>query len=173
MNANQFVAPTGYVELDNDCEFSIDRKSTRSRESVDPKTDLAFYFNTYIIPKYGLDNINVNNVASFMKDLEMNWTKISPDMKDKVMNIMVDDILNKNGQFKSDLLKKLNVASLSETTNNLSTFGGNISRFGSTPSASGIMDNKKTILIVVAVAVVLYFVFKNNKSSTMMFGRLS
>ena len=49
MNANQFVAPSGYVELDNDCEFSIDRKSTRSRESVDPKTDLAFYFNTYII----------------------------------------------------------------------------------------------------------------------------
>ena len=61
MNANQFVAPSGYIELDNDCEFSLDRKSTRSRESVDPKTDLAFYFNTYIVPKYGLDNINVNN----------------------------------------------------------------------------------------------------------------
>ena len=72
MNANQFVAPSGYIELDNDCEFALDRKSTRSRESVDPKTDLAFYFSTYIIPKYGLDNINVNNVASFMKDLEMN-----------------------------------------------------------------------------------------------------
>ena len=67
-----YVSPTGYVDLDNDCQYSIDIKSTRSRESVDPKTDLAFYFNTYIEPKYGLGNINVNNCASFMKDLEMN-----------------------------------------------------------------------------------------------------
>ena len=58
---NQFVSPTGYIDLDNDCQYSIDVKSTRSRESVDPKTDLAFYFNTYIEPKYGLGNINVNN----------------------------------------------------------------------------------------------------------------
>ena len=106
---SQFVAPTGYVDLDNDCEFSIDLKSTRSRESVNPKEDLAFYFNTYIVPKYGLNNINISNVASFMKDLEMNWTKLSPDMKDKVMNIMVDDILNKDTFFRSALLQKLNI----------------------------------------------------------------
>ena len=82
-----FVSPTGYVELDNDCEYSIDRKSTRSRESVNPTEDLAFYFNTYIVPKYGLNNINVSNCASFMKDLEMNWSKLTPVLKDKVLNI--------------------------------------------------------------------------------------
>jgi hypothetical protein len=107
MSTNTFVAPTGYVDLDNDCEYSIDRKSTRSREEVNPKEDLAFYFDTYIIPKYGLNNINVSNVASFMKDLEMNWTKLDPDMKGQVMNIMVDGILSKNSSFKEDLLAKL------------------------------------------------------------------
>ena len=104
-----FVSPTGYIDLDNDCQYSIDRKSTRSREEVDPKTDLAFYFDTYIVPKYGLNNINVNNVASFMKDLEMNWTKIDPELKPTVLDIMVDGILAKNSSFKSDLLNKLGV----------------------------------------------------------------
>jgi hypothetical protein len=104
-----FVAPTGYVDLDNDCNYSIDLKSTRSRESIDPKTDLAFYFDTYIVPKYGLNNINVNNVASFMKDLEMNWTKIDPELKPKILDIMVDGILAKNSSFKVDLLNKLGI----------------------------------------------------------------
>ena len=89
-----YVSGTGSIELDNDCQYSIDLRSTRSRESVVPKDDLAFYFNTYIEPKYGLGNINVSNVASFMKDLEMNWTKLTPDLKDKVLNIMVDNIKN-------------------------------------------------------------------------------
>ena len=39
-----FVSPTGYIDLDNDCNYSIDLKSTRSREYVNPKEDLAFYF---------------------------------------------------------------------------------------------------------------------------------
>ena len=107
MSNNTFVAPTGYVELDNDCEYSIDRKSTRSREDVVPKEDLAFYFDTYIVPKYGLNNINISNVASFMKELEMNWTKLDPVMKGQVLDIMVDGILSKNSSFKEDLLTKL------------------------------------------------------------------
>jgi len=107
---NNFVAPTGYVDLDNDCEYSIDRKSTRSREEVNPKEDLAFYFKTYIVPKYGLNNINVSNVASFMKDLEMNWTKLDAGMKDQVLNIMVDDIFaSGNYDFKNSFLAKLGV----------------------------------------------------------------
>ena len=105
-----FVAPTGYVELDNDCQYSIDVKSTRSRESVDPKTDLAFYFNTYIEPKYGLGNINVSNCASFMKDLEMNWTKLDQNLKNKVMDIMVDYIfVSGNFEFKKAFLAKLGI----------------------------------------------------------------
>jgi len=169
MNSNQFVAPSGYIELDNDCEFSIDRKSTRSRESVDPKTDLAFYFNTYIIPKYGLENINVSNVASFMKDLEMNWTKIPPNMRTKVMDIMVDGILNKDSLFKSDLLQKLNIPTFSQTPiSSPSPSMFSLSRFGSSTGIS-----QKTIIIIIVVAVVLYFLFKNNKSNTVTFGRLS
>jgi hypothetical protein len=100
-----FVAPTGFVEVD---DFNLDQRKTRSREMIDPNTDLSFYFDTYLVPKYGLNNINVNNVASFMKDLEMNWTKIDPEMKPKVLDIMVDGILSKNTSFKNDLLMKLN-----------------------------------------------------------------
>lgn len=103
-----FVSPTGYVDLDNDC-YSIDSKSTRSREEVNPKEDLAFYFQTYLVPKYGLDNINVSNVATFMKELEMNWSKLTPDLKDKVLDIMVDNILSENYDFKNSLMAKLNI----------------------------------------------------------------
>jgi len=106
---SNFVSPTGYIDLDNDCEYSIDRKSTRSREDVDPKTDLSFYWNTYLVPKYGLNNINVNNVASFMKELEMNWTKLTPDLQNKVMDIMVDSIFSTNNSFRTALLEKLNI----------------------------------------------------------------
>jgi hypothetical protein len=102
-----FVSPTGYVDLDNDCAYSIDLKSTRSREYVNPKDDLAFYFQTYISPKYGLENLNVSNVASFMKDLEMNWSKLTPDLKNNVLDIMVDGIFNVNYNFKQNLLAKL------------------------------------------------------------------
>ena len=162
MSSQQFIAPSGYVELDNDCDFSLDRKSTRSRESVDPKTDLAFYFNTYVVPKYGLNNINVNNVASFMKDLEMNWTKIPPDMKEKVMDIMVDNILNNDGQFRSDLLDKLKISAVQpakEPVLNKSSFGSSVST--------------QNIVIAVVVIVILYFIFNGSKPKAVFFGRLS
>jgi hypothetical protein len=106
--SSSFVSPVGYVDLDNDCDYALNVKTTRGRESVVPKEDLAFYFQTYIIPKYGLGNINVSNVASFMKDLEMNWTKLDQDLKNNVLDIMVDGILSKDSAFKSDLLNKLN-----------------------------------------------------------------
>ena len=125
-----FVSPTGYVDLDNDC-YSIDSKSTRSREEVNPKEDLAFYFQTYLVPKYGLDNINVSNVATFMKELEMNWSKLTPDLKDKVLDIMVDNILSENYDFKNSLMAKLNIkpstdpspASFSKSSFGKSNFG--------------------------------------------------
>ena len=156
---SQFIAPTGYVDLDNDCEFSIDRKSTRSRESVNPKEDLAFYFNTYIVPKYGLNNINISNVASFMKDLEMNWTKLSPDMKNKVMDIMVDGILNKESYFKNALLQKLNISLPSTPVSNIvpSGFTNIFSK-----STFGNISNDN-ILIIVCVLVIAVFFFCNKK----------
>jgi hypothetical protein len=104
-----FVSPTGYVELNNDI-YAIDNKSTRGREQVNPKEDLAFYFQTYLVPKYGLNNLNVTNVASFMKELEMNWSKMTPGLKDNVMDIMVDNILVTGGyDFKNRLLSKLGI----------------------------------------------------------------
>jgi len=106
--SNSFVSPVGYVDLDNDCEYALNVKSTRGRESVLPKEDLAFYFQTYIIPKYGLGNINVNNVAAFMKDLEMNWSKLDQSLKTNVLDTLVDGILSKDSAFKTDLLSKLN-----------------------------------------------------------------
>jgi hypothetical protein len=122
-----YVAPTGYVDLDNDCQFAIDVKSTRSRESID-KTDLPFYFNNYLEPKYGLGNININNCASFMKDLEMNWTKLDNNMKNKVLDIMVDYIFaSGNFDFKKNLLAKMGIEQQAPQpigqVQNKSTFG--------------------------------------------------
>ena len=171
---SQFVAPTGYVDIDNDCEFSIDLKSTRSRESVNPKDDLAFYFNTYIIPKYGLNNINVSNVASFMKELEMNWTKLSPDARNQVMDIMVDGILNKDSDFKTSLIQKMGiqqniqqnpiqVSAPTQSSTGKSNFGK--STFGKLSS------NKKIIITILIVVVIGYYLYKKKKVST--YGRLS
>ena len=118
----KFVSPTGYLDIDNDCEYSIDKKSTRSREYVSSKEDLAFYFDTYLTPKYGLANINVNNTASFMKELEMNWSKLTPELKDKVLDIMVDNILPENYDFKTSLLAKLGVQQQQPTSSEPSSF---------------------------------------------------
>jgi len=159
----QFIAPTGYVDLDNDCEYSIDRKSTRSREEVNPKEDLAFYFNTYIVPKYALNNINVSNVASFMKELEMNWTKLSPDLRSKVMDIMVDSILNKNSDFKTELLNKLGVSPQMPIPTQVIP-GPVVSTFGkSVKSTFGQTDSNRNLIIIAIIVVIIYFIFKYKK----------
>ena len=146
---SNFIAPTGYVELDNDCQYSIDRKSTRSRESVNPD-DIAFYFNTYLVPKYGLNNLNVSNVASFMKDLEMNWTKLTPDLKDRVMDIMVDNILSTGDyNFKNSLLSKLNINVPIVST----PVSAGTSFFGSDEASNGLLYAS---LFLVVLAVALY-----------------
>ena len=172
-----FVAPTGYIELDNDCQYSIDLKSTRSRESVDPKEDLAFYFQTYIIPKYGLNDINVNNCASFMKDLEMNWTKLTPDLKDKVLDIMVDGIFttDSNYDFKNKFLSKLGakieLAPASPTQSTVSPTTGSPetgkSGFGSkskkSKSTFGNVSKSNMVYIVsvtIMIALIIFFAVK-------------
>lgn len=179
--STNFISPTGSVELDNDCTYSIDKRNVRSRETVVPSEDLAFYFKEYIEPKYGLGNINVSNVASFMKDLEMNWTKLTPELKDKVLNIMVDSIFNNpksDYDFKSNLLKKLNIPVnnppstfkntpvLSQT--NFGNASSNQSNLESTfkKSSFGNTDNNINIVMVIAVlciAVLLFIFIKNEK----------
>jgi hypothetical protein len=147
----QFVGPTGYVDLDNDCAYSIDLKSTRSREYIDPKEDLAFYFNTYITPKYGLENLNVSNVASFMKDLEMNWSKLTPSLKDKVLSIIVDGIFPNNYDFKNSFLSKLAPETIQEQPV--------INEPVYSKSSFGNMGDNSTMIIVGVIVVVLLILY--------------
>jgi hypothetical protein len=145
-----FVSPTGYVDLDNDCAYSIDLKSTRSREYVDPKEDLSFYFQTYITPKYGLENLNVNNVASFMKDLEMNWSKLTPDLKDKVLDIMVDGIFPQNYDFKNSLLSRMPVPP-PPAVQGRPNFTKSKSNFGSSDNTTHIVIAAVILLLALAL----------------------
>jgi ABC-type transport system involved in multi-copper enzyme maturation permease subunit len=178
MNTN-FISPTGTIELDNNCTYSIDKRNGRSRETVVPSEDLAFYFKEYIEPKYGLGNINVSNVASFMKDLEMNWTKLTPELKEKVVNIMADSIFNNpksDYDFRSSLLKKLNIPSTPSTPStfkniNQSNFVKNNLEPGISKSSFGTPESKNSnnsnnIYIVMAIAVLciaaLLFIFMKN-----------
>ena len=105
-----FISPTGFIDQDKDCTYSLNGSNIRSREYIDPKTDLAFYFKNYLVPKYGLHNLHVNNCAGFMKDLEINWSKLDTDTKSKVLDILVDGILSNNYDFKSELLAKLEIS---------------------------------------------------------------
>lgn len=113
----RFISPTGFidqnVESDNIySEYSLNFSNTKSREKIDPKTDLSFYYNNYISPKYGLHNINVSNCVGFMKDLEINWSNLDDGTKSKILDVLVDGIMfnNKaNIDFKMDLLNKLNI----------------------------------------------------------------
>ena len=154
-----FVSPTGYVELDNQT-YSIDSKTTRSREYVDPKEDLAFYFQTYLVPKYGLSDINVNNCASFMKELEMNWTKLTPDLKDKVLDILVDGIFTNDTSydFKNRFLSKLGVNSLTKPTKSISktNFLGK-SNFGSTSS-------NLIALAIILIGIIIFVLMKKQNN---------
>ena len=161
MNSASFVSNVGNIELDNDCQYSLERRSTRNREDVVPKEDLAFYFQQYIQPKYGLGNINVNNVASFMKDLEMNWSKLTPDLKDKVMNILVDSILTNNYDFKSVLMKKLNIPEQPATATSTSTSAPSVNKssFG-----SGSDNTNNTFVVVFAIFAFVVLIVLLNKT---------
>ena len=171
-----YVSPVGYIELDNE-PYSLDYKTTRSREITVPKEDLAFYFETYVVPKYGLGNLNVNNVASFMKDLEMNWTKLDSTLKGNVLDILADGILNKDTAFKTDLLNKLNSGSVSSSVPSsvpvsvpqVSTFKSK-SKFNDTlcqksKSTFGLSSNYIVIGVVVVVAILLFLYFKGGNKS--------
>ena len=154
---SKFVSPTGYVDIDNDCDYSIDLKSTRSRESVNPKEDLAFYFQTYLVPKYGLNNLNVNNCASFMKELEMNWTKLTPELKDRVLDILVDGIFTNDSSydFKTKFKNKLGIM------DQPSSVGSVTSKFGKSNFGKSDYNNLFIALAVVLSGIVIFMLMKN------------
>ena len=127
----------------------------RSANKVNPQEDLAFYFNTYIEPKYGLGNINVNNCASFMKELEMNWTKLTPELKDRVLDILVDGIFTNESDFKNKFINKLGVTSppsdTGPVTNKINTSFFGKSNFGA--------SNNNWLIWVMAFALAAFFAF--------------
>jgi hypothetical protein len=103
--AKEFVNPVGYIEQDKSCNTLLNLKTTPSRESMD--CDSNFYFENYISPKYGLDNLNASNVVSFMKSFEMNWTHMPPNIRVKVIEFLIDTIFLKDGEMKNYLIQKL------------------------------------------------------------------
>jgi len=103
---NKIIAPSGYIDQ-SDTLLSLDAPNTRSRESIDPELDSIHYFNKHIVPRHGLHNLNVHNCASFMKDLEMNWERLIPETKDKVIDILVLILESGDYDLKNALINKL------------------------------------------------------------------
>jgi len=149
-NNNGIVAPSGYIELDD----SMNKKNVPSRETIMTKEDLSFCFNNYLVPKYGMDNLNVNNVGSFMKELEMNWKRLTPELKENCVDILFV-ILSDNYDFKNALMKRL---SIKDHT---------ISSFGSVTEQSSCPQKKKglttyQIMVILLFCVIGFYLIKFN-----------
>ena len=156
------IAPVGYVEMPESC-MSPPGSNIPSRESV-TKDDISFWLNSVIKPKYGLGNLNVSNMAGFLKDIEVNWEKLTPAHKNNVVNILVDDIFSRNYDFKKAILSKLNV---SEQVQEKSKFGTEPavkpmksevqSSAHGHPGSFGYSASKTQQILVVAVLSILAF----------------
>lgn len=149
------IAPSGYIELDD----SMNKKNVPSRETVMSKEDLSVCFNNYLVPKYGLNNLNVSNVGSFMKELEMNWSKLTPEMKDKSLDMLVV-ILGNNLDLKNALMNKLDIKQPVVPEIPKSNFKGikkeNFSEVNKTQNINIII----TFAFIVFLALVFYFYTK-------------
>ncbi len=154
-----FINPSGYLEQQNQDEFSWDNKAVRTRETI-AKDDLGYYFTNYLQPKYNLQNINVNNTATFMKELEMNWSRLDSKLKDSVMDIMVDGILTKDSDydFKKRFIQKMGIDVGRSTTQGNTmgvTMGNSIGNlvgkesFGSDSKTAGIYIGVSVVVIIV------------------------
>ena len=78
-----------------------------------------------------------------MKELQMNWSKLSPDLKDKVLDIMVDGILEDD--FKNKLLLRLSIATPQTSSSSPTRFFSK-SSFG---KSSNLMLTVILIIIIV------------------------
>jgi len=114
---NSLVKPSGFIEQENDCYYSLNNKSTPARENAEP--DTQFYFDNYIAPRYGLHNLNANNFVSFVKDFEMNWTKIPENLRCKLLNLMLDIVFKQPEMF--ECVKDRFTIVKNVTTNNCPT----------------------------------------------------
>jgi hypothetical protein len=107
-----------------------------------------------------------------MKELEMNWTKLNPELRNKVMDILVDGILNRDTAFKTDLMSRLNIQQQQQQQQQIPTQVVNQGRstFGSSSNNSSIFSNKNFI-IGTAVIVLVYFLIRKKRVTN--YGRLS
>ena len=121
-SASGFVDATGVIETEgNSC---WDPRGTRvnSREQVTPD-DVTFWVNKVLAPKYGIDNLNANNASSFLKEFEVNWVKLPTELKNKVMDLLVEQILSQNYDFKQALMDRMNLVDASTVATDESTTG--------------------------------------------------
>jgi len=152
------IAPSGYIELDD----SMNKKNAPSRETITSKEDISYYFNKILVPKYGLDNLNVNNVGSFMKELEMNWSRLTPELKDKSLDIIVI-ILGKNLDLKNALMNKLGPTEQvvsPEVTQNSSFNGVKKENFSEVKKNETMLNIVIILSFVVFVGLLFYFYTK-------------
>ena len=155
-----------YEEDDNEDEDEEDDNEDEEAELIIYNGDEASgtRFNVilceiYNNKKHGLNNINVSNVASFMKDLQMNWSKLNPELKDKVLDIMVDGIfVGGDYDFKNRFLSKLGVNSLTKPTKSISktNFLGK-SNFGSTSS-------NLIALAIILIGIIIFVLMKKQNN---------
>jgi hypothetical protein len=151
-SASGFVDSSGVVETESGEGYEPRGVRVNSREQVTPD-DVSFWVNKVLAPKYGLDNLNANNVASFLKELEVNWVKLPVELKDKVVNLMVEQIFPMNYEFKDAVLSRIiPQSSSSETPIEVVDSNESIKEgFGISQVAK--LD-KKYIIIAIIVAVV-------------------
>jgi hypothetical protein len=100
-----------------------------------------------------------------MKDLEMNWTKLDPELKDKVLQYMVDGIFTKDNDydFKKRFLAKLGIVE-QKAPESKSTFGATDTNFNVIVG----------VLIAILVLIALFFLFdRGYKNKASPFAKIS
>ena len=146
-----FVDASGVVETESGHGYEPRGTRVNSREQVTPD-DISFWVNKVLAPKYGLDDLNANNVASFLKELEVNWAKLPTELKDKVVDLMVEQIFPMNYEFKEAIMSR--VAPMTASPMESETADSSVIIKESFGMGTGMMGFKKIHLIIVALIVI-------------------
>jgi hypothetical protein len=108
-----------------------------------------------------------------MKDLQMNWTKLTPELKDKVLDIMVDDIFlgDANYDFKTRFLAKLGVNPQQGPSAPVSSPGPSKSSFGK--SNFGASQDMMYIAVGLAFLALVLFLMSRMKNKPAIFSKMT
>ena len=95
----------------------------------------------------------------------MNWTKLTPDLQNNVMDIMVDGILtNGNPDFRNALMSKLKIP--------INTVSQSKSSFGAVKSTTG-QSIYTIILGIIVLGLVIFIIEKMVKNKSVSFAKFS